>query len=55
MSVNGGAAVALTFTSTGDFNTPGPLTVTVYLVAGNNTIEFYNNSGWTPDFDRIVV
>lgn len=55
MSVNGGPAVALTFSSTGDFNTPGPLTVTVYLIAGNNTIEFYNNSGWAPDFDRIVV
>lgn len=55
MSVNGGPATTLTFASTGDFDTPGPLTVTVYLIAGNNTIEFYNNAGWAPDFDRIVV
>ncbi|GHO70698.1 hypothetical protein KSC_095900 [Ktedonobacter sp. SOSP1-52] len=55
LSVNGGAADALSFTGTGSFNTVGTYTLAVSLNAGNNTIKFSNSSAWAPDFDRIVV
>lgn len=57
MSVNGGGAVNLTFhgTNDGNWSTPYPLSVTVSLNAGNNTIEFSNSSTYGPDIDRIVV
>lgn len=55
MSVNGGTGTTLNFSNTGGWNIVGTLTVTVSLNAGNNTIKFYNNSNWAPDFDRITV
>jgi 3D (Asp-Asp-Asp) domain-containing protein len=55
LSVNGGSARLIPFTSTGSFSTPGSLTVTVSLNAGANTIAFSNPSAWAPDFDRITV
>ncbi len=55
LSVNGGAATTVTFPPTGSFSTPGTTTVTVTLQAGGNTLLLFNNSGWAPDFDRIIV
>jgi hypothetical protein len=55
MSVNGANGVTVNFGSTGSFNTPGPLTTTVFLSAGQNTILFNNPNNWAPDFDRIIV
>ena len=55
VSVNGGPGQLLQFTSTGDFNTLGTMTIPLQLTAGNNTIEFANPSAYAPDFDRILV
>jgi hypothetical protein len=55
VSVNGGALVSLATPSTGDFDTVGAVSLTVTLAAGTNTIRFSNTTGWSPDFDRIVV
>jgi hypothetical protein len=32
-----------------------PLTVSLPLIAGSNTIEFANAGSCAPDFDRIIV
>jgi hypothetical protein len=55
LSVNGGAASAITFPSTGSYTTPGTVTVSVNLQAGGNTLRFFNSSGWAPDFDRLLL
>jgi chitinase len=55
LSVNGGAATSLSFATTASWQTPGSLTTTVSLNAGNNTLKFSNPSGWAPDFDRLRV
>ena len=55
VSVNGGTPQALSFASTGSFNTTGTMTVPLSLNAGNNTIEFGDPNAYTPDFDRIIV
>ncbi|WP_433728074.1 MGH1-like glycoside hydrolase domain-containing protein [Actinoplanes sp. CA-051413] len=55
VSVNGGGPVSLATPSTGGFDTVGAVSLTVTLAAGTNTIRFSNTTGWSPDFDRIVV
>ena len=56
MSVNGGPDSAISFAQTGQWGgTPGSITLTVNLNAGNNTIKFYNDSAYAPDFDRITL
>lgn len=55
VSVDGGPGQLLQFTSTGDFNTLGTMTIPLQLKAGNNTIEFDNPTAYAPDFDRILV
>jgi hypothetical protein len=55
VSVNGGPGQLLQFTSTGDFDTLGTMTVPLHLDSGSNTIEFANPSAYAPDFDRILV
>ena len=55
LSVNGGTAAPLSFASTGSYTTVGVKNVTVTLNAGSNTLKIFNNSGWAPDFDKIVV
>lgn len=55
MSVNGGTGTSASYASTGGYDTVGTKTFTVTLNAGNNTIKFYNNSGWAPDYDRITI
>ena len=57
VSVNNGAGFSLQFLKTGNRWTDiAPLTITVNLNAGSNTIKLYNpNSDYAPDFDRILV
>ncbi|HEY2521690.1 MAG TPA: NEW3 domain-containing protein [Streptosporangiaceae bacterium] len=55
VAADGGAGQTLSFPSTGSFNTPGALTVSLALNAGANTIELSDPSAYTPDFDRIIV
>jgi hypothetical protein len=55
LSVNGATATSLSFGSTGSYTTVGKKTVTVTLKSSGNTLKFFNNSGWAPDFDRITV
>lgn len=55
ISVNGG--VATTFTVSGTtWDAPGtPVSVTIPLNAGSNSIKFFNNSAFAPDMDRITI
>jgi len=55
LSVNGGSAKTLNFTSTGSFNTTGTMKVTVTLKSGSNTLKLANSSAYAPDFDKISV
>ncbi|WP_168735464.1 DUF4832 domain-containing protein [Cohnella fermenti] len=55
MSVNGGAATAISFPNTGGWSTVGTVETSVQLNAGNNTIKWSNTGGWAPDFDRIQL
>ena len=55
LSANGGLPQALSFASTGSYNTTGTLTVSLSLNAGNNTIQLGDPTAYTPDFDRIIV
>lgn len=55
MSVNNDAGVQLVFSSTGDWIIVGHITTSIKLNAGNNTIKFYNPTGWAPDFDKITI
>jgi hypothetical protein len=54
LSANGGAGVELTFSGT-SFNTPVPVKVSVPLHAGTNSLRFYNDTAFGPDFDRVVI
>jgi alpha-galactosidase len=55
ITVNGSVAATLTFTPTGSFANPGPVTVSLPLRSGANTVEFSNASAYAPDFEAIVV
>jgi hypothetical protein len=55
VSVNGGAAIVIHMPTTGSWHVVGSLSITVYLNAGYNTIEFFNSSAYAPDIDKIVV
>jgi hypothetical protein len=53
--VNGGAAMSFTVSGT-TWDAPGaPVSVTIPLNAGNNSIKFFNNSAFAPDMDRITI
>jgi hypothetical protein len=54
VSVNGGSASSINVRGP-DWNTPVPVTTTITLRAGNNTIRFFNNTDYAPDLDRITV
>jgi hypothetical protein len=55
ISVNGGAATTFTVSGT-TWNAPGtPVSVTIPLTAGSNSIKFFNNSAFAPDMDRITI
>ncbi|MFF0969891.1 alpha-galactosidase D [Streptomyces sp. NPDC003703] len=55
VSANGGGAVRHRFPSTGDWGTPGTVTVPVVLKAGGNTLTFDSGSDYAPDIDRVDV
>ena len=55
VSANGGPPQALSFASTGSYNTTGTMTVSLPLNAGNNTIQLGDPAAYAPDFDRIIV
>ncbi len=55
LSLNGGGPIPRTFSSTGGWEKVGSYVLIISLNAGNNTIRFYNDGGWTPDIDRIIV
>jgi hypothetical protein len=55
ISRDGGPAVSVGFSSTGDRETVGSLALRVGLRAGANTIEFGNSVACGPDIDRITV
>ena len=55
VSANGGPSQALSFASTGSYNTTGTMTVSLPLNAGSNTIQLGDPTAYTPDFDRIIV
>jgi hypothetical protein len=55
ISVNGGTAIPFTVSGT-TWNAPGtPVSVTIPLNAGNNTVKMFNNSAFAPDLDRITI
>lgn len=55
LSVNGAAAVVISFPGTRDWNTVGSLTLYVSLDKGANQLKFFNSSAMAPDFDRLTV
>ncbi len=55
LSVDGGQGIPLSFEDSGGFDRVGRLTVTITLRAGDNTLTFFNPSGFAPDFDRIRI
>ena len=55
LRVNGGTAATYSLGSTGGWDIVGTRQLTVNLSAGNNTIQFFNGSGWAPDIDKISV
>jgi hypothetical protein len=54
LSVDDGPGQEIQFTG-GSFNSPVPVTVRVPLVAGANTLRFYNDTAYGPDLDRVVL
>jgi len=55
ISVNGGAAIPFTVSGT-TWDAPGaPVSVTIPLNAGSNSIKFFNNTAFAPDMDRITI
>jgi hypothetical protein len=55
VSVNGGPAVPVTMTGS-SFSSPLiARSLPVRLHARNNTIQFFNNTGYAPDLDRIEI
>jgi hypothetical protein len=55
LSVDGGQGIPLSFEDSGGFDRVGRLTVTITLRAGDNSLTFFNPSGFAPDFDRIRI
>lgn len=55
LSVNGGTASTVTFVPTGSVQTMDVVSVTVTLVAGNNTLLFSNSSAYVADIDGISI
>ncbi len=54
LSVNGGSARAVTVSGKST-TTPATTTITVDLIAGPNTLRFFNDSNAAPDLDRVVI
>jgi hypothetical protein len=54
ISVNDGPVTKLLLSGKG-WREVAKVSVTVPLTAGNNKVKFYNDSGYAPDIDRIVI
>jgi hypothetical protein len=55
ISVDGGAAIPLTASGT-SWNAPAtPVSLTIPLGAGSNSIKFFNDTAFAPDIDRITI
>ncbi len=54
ISVNNGSAVSETVNS-GGWNQTDSFTKSISLNQGSNTIKFFNNSGKSPDIDKITI
>ncbi|OAS16068.1 OmpL47-type beta-barrel domain-containing protein [Paenibacillus oryzisoli] len=55
VSANGGTSELYDLPKTADWNTIGTYDVDLYLTAGNNTIQFADGNGYSPDLDKIEV
>lgn len=55
MSVNSANGKLVNCFDSGSFDALEYKEILVDLKAGENTIKFYNNEGWGPDIDRIVI
>jgi N-acetylneuraminic acid mutarotase len=55
VSVNEESGVQVKCPSSGSFFDIAYKDVLLDLIEGGNTIKFYNNSGWCPDFDGIEI
>jgi len=55
LSVNGGAAVSVSFPGTGGWSTPTSVLVSLNLASGSNDVKVANPNGWAPDIDRIDI
>lgn len=59
LSINQGSGSAINFPGTGAgvwaVSSGASISVTVTLVQGHNTLEFYNNTTAAPNFDKITV
>ncbi|MGV8912068.1 MAG: family 16 glycosylhydrolase [Rhodoglobus sp.] len=53
--VNQGAPITLSLPGTGGWATFSTVSFSATLNAGNNTIEFWNGTGWAPDIDTLTV
>lgn len=53
--VNQGIPTTVTLPATGGWTTFSTAALTASLNAGNNTIEFWNETGWAPDLDTLTV
>ena len=54
ISVNNGAAIELALTGK-RWHEVAKASITVALKAGSNSIKFYNDHGYAPDLDRVVI
>ena len=55
ISVNGETGTEIIFRGVGNWDDQGVEYTTVFLQAGNNSIKFYNDSAYMPDFDRLCI
>ena len=55
ISVNGRSGQQLSVTGTSWTQTAPPVSLTIFLDAGLNTIKFYNNTAYAPSLDRIIL
>lgn len=55
VSINGANAVNVSFEASGGWDKKATRTVDIALAAGNNTLRFFNSSGWAPDIDNVSI
>lgn len=55
LTVNDGGVRTVTFPSSGGWNSPASLTITVTLSAGSNSLRFFNDLVYGADLDKIRI